>query len=45
MGELFSRSEKYIVEQRGNWQHADRQDRAGYYWYKTKSQLSNIVIF
>ncbi len=31
--------EKYIKEQRGHWQHADRQDRAGYFWYKTMSQL------
>ncbi len=42
---MFSHSEKYIVEQRGNWQHAERQDRAGYFWYETKSQLSNFVIF
>ncbi len=32
---MFSSSEKYIVEQRQNWQSADRQDTAGYFWYKT----------
>ncbi len=41
----FSRSEKYIVEQRGNWQHTDREDRAGYFRYETKSQLLNFVTF
>ncbi len=42
---MFSRSEKYIAEQRGNWQHTDR---AGYFWYETRSQdpqLLNCVIF
>ncbi len=41
-------SEKYIAEQRGNWQHIDREDRAGYCWYETRSQdpqLLNCVIF
>ncbi len=45
---MFSRSEKYIAEQRGNWQHTDRQDKAGYFWYEPRSQdsqLSNVVIF
>ncbi len=45
---MFSRSEKYIAEQRGNWQHTDREDRAGYFWYETRSQdpqLLNGVIF
>ncbi len=45
---MFSRSEKYIAEQRGNWQHTDREDRAGYFWYETRSQdpqLLNRVIF
>ncbi len=45
---MFSRSKKYIAEQRGNWQHANRQGRAGYFWYETRSQdsqLSNFVIF
>ncbi len=44
----FSRCEKYIAEQRGNWQHTDREDRAGYFWYETRSQdsqLLNCVIF
>ncbi len=44
---MFSRSEKYIAEQRGNWQHTDREDRAGYFWYETRSQdpqLLNCVI-
>ncbi len=44
----FSRSEKYIAEQRGNWQHTDWEDRAGYFWYETRSQdphLLNRVIF
>ncbi len=44
---MFSRSEKYIAEQRGNWQHTDREDRAGYFWYETRSQdpqLLNRVI-
>ncbi len=39
---------KYIAEQRGNWQHTDREDRAGYFWYETRSQdpqLLNCVIF
>ncbi len=40
---MFSRSEKYNVEQRENWQRTDRQDRAGYFWYQTKYQLSNFV--
>ncbi len=31
---MFSRSEKYITEQRENWQHTDRQDRAGYFCYE-----------
>ncbi len=35
---------KILCEQRGNWQHANRQDRAGYFWYETKSQLSNFKI-
>ncbi len=26
---MFSRSKKHIVKQRVNWQHANRQDRAG----------------
>ncbi len=38
---MFSRSEKYIAEQRGNWQRADRQERAGYFWYETVSVLKN----
>ncbi len=45
---MFSRSEKYNAEQRENWQHTDREDRAGYFWYETKSQdpqLLNWVIF
>ncbi len=45
---MFSRSEKYIAEQRGNWQNTDREDRAGYFWYETRSQdpqLLNCVIF
>ncbi len=45
---MFSSSEKYIAEQRGNWQHTDREDRAGYFWYETRSQdpqLLNCVIF
>ncbi len=45
---MFLRSEKYITEQREIWQHADRQDRAGYFWYEKRSQdsqLSNVVIF
>ncbi len=45
---MFSRSEKYIVEQRENWQHTDREDRAGYFWYETRSQdpqLLNCVSF
>ncbi len=45
---MFSRSEKYIAEQRGNWQHTDREDRAGYFWYDTRfqdPQLLNWVIF
>ncbi len=45
---MFSRSEKYIAEQRGNWQNTDREDRAGYFWYETRSQdpqLLNGVIF
>ncbi len=41
---MFSRSGKQFAEQRGNWQHANRQDRAGYFWYETKSQLSNFKI-
>ncbi len=41
---MFSRSEKYIVEQRQHWQRTDRQDRAGYFSYETKSQLLNFVI-
>ncbi len=44
---MFSRSEKYIAEQRGNGQHTDREDRAAYFWYETKSQdpqLLNWVI-
>ncbi len=40
-----SHSEKYIVEQRGNWQRAYTQHRAGYFWYETKYQLSNFVLF
>ncbi len=36
---------KYITEQRGTWKHANRQDRAGYFWYETMSQLSNVAIF
>ncbi len=32
----FSSSEKYIVKQRENWKSADRQDTAGYFWYKTR---------
>ncbi len=45
---MFSCSEKYIAEQRGNWQHTDREDRAGYFWYQTRfqdPQLLNWVIF
>ncbi len=45
---MFSRSKQYITEQRGNWQHTDRRDRAGYFWYETRSQdpqLLNWVIF
>ncbi len=45
---MFSRSEKYIAEQRGNWQHTDREDKAGFFWYETRSQdpqLLNCVIF
>ncbi len=38
---MFSSSEKYIAEQRGNWQHTDREDRTGYFWYETRSQLLN----
>ncbi len=34
---MFSRCEKYIAEQKGNWQHTDREDRAGYFWYETRS--------
>ncbi len=34
----------YIAEQRENWQHTNREDRAGYFWYET-SQLLNWVIF
>ncbi len=44
---MFSCSEKYIAEQRGNWQHTNREDRAGYLWYETRSQdpqLLNCVI-
>ncbi len=40
-----SRSQKYIAEQKGNWQHTDRE---GYFWYETRSQDSqplNCVIF
>ncbi len=33
------------VEQRGNWQHANRQDRAGYFWCETRSQFWNVVFF
>ncbi len=40
---MFSRSEKYIVEQRGNRQ--DKENRAGYLWYETKTELSNFVVF
>ncbi len=40
---MFSRSEKYIAEQRVHWQRAIRQDRAGYFWYESKSPLSNFV--
>lgn len=32
---VFSRSEKYIVEQRRNQQRADRLDRAGYFRCET----------
>ncbi len=32
---LWSKEDTYNVQ---------RQDRAGYYWYKTKSQISNFVI-
>ncbi len=45
---MFSRSEKYITEQRGNWQNTDWEDGAGYFWYETRSQgpqLLNRVIF
>ncbi len=38
---MFSRSEKYIAEQRGHWQHADRQDRAGYIWYESLWKYEN----
>lgn len=44
-GTRFSSSEKYIEEQRGNWQCSHRQDRAGYFRCETKSQLSNLVFF
>ncbi len=40
---MFSRSEKYIAEQRGNWQHTDREDRAGYFWYETRSQDPQLL--
>ncbi len=40
---MFFRSEKYISEQRGNWQHTDRQDIAGYFWYETRSQDSQLL--
>ncbi len=42
---MFSHSQKYIAEQKGNWQHTDRE---GYFWYETRSQDSqplNCVIF
>ncbi len=39
----LSHIEKYIAEKRG--QCADRQDRAGYFWYEIKFQVSNFVIF
>ncbi len=42
---MFSHSEKYIAEQRQNWQHANRQNRAGYFMDVINSQLSNVVIF
>jgi len=29
---MFSHSDKYIAKQRGHWQCADRQDRAGYFY-------------
>ncbi len=41
----FSRSEQYIGEQTENWQCTDRQDRAGYFCYETRAQLSNVVLF
>jgi len=32
-------------EQSGHSQHTNRHKKAGYFWYKTKSQPSNVVIF
>ncbi len=29
-------SEKYMPEQRENWQHTEREDRAGYCWYEAE---------
>ncbi len=40
---VFSRSEKYIAEQRGNWQNTDREDRAGYFWYERRSQDPQLL--
>ncbi len=43
---MFSRCEKYIAAQRGNWQHSDRQDGAGYFWYEFKViQTMNTVLW
>ncbi len=41
---MFSRSEKYITEQRGNWQHTDREDRAGYFWYEARSHDPQLFV-
>ncbi len=44
---MFSRGEKYTTEQKRKLTmfRQDRQDRAGYFWYETRSQLSNVVSF
>ncbi len=38
---MLSRSEKYIA----TWHRTDRQDRAGYFWYETRSQDSQLSNF